>query len=100
MLSPVMSLLEAEDAGDRAGNVGHVVLLLGAIVAFIIVFVVLGKIAHRIAEMGWPLWLSGGVGFLIVIGGYIAGSSTAMTVGGVIMALSLGIALFGALVEG
>jgi hypothetical protein len=90
----------AEDAGDRAGNVGHVVLLLGAVGALMIVFLVLGKIAHRITEMGWPLWLSGGVGFLILIGGYIAGSSTTMTVGGVVMATSLGIALFGAMVEG
>lgn len=93
-------LMFAEDAGDRAGNVGHVVLLLGALVVFMIVVLVLGKVAHYITEMGWPLWLSGGVGFLILIGGYIAGSSTTMTVGGVVMAVSLGIALFGALVEG
>ena len=100
MQPPLTELTFAEDAGDRAGNVGHVVLLLGALVAFIIVVIFLGKVAHHITEMGWPLWLSGGVGFLILIGGYIAGSSTTMTVGGVVMAISLGIALLGAIVEG
>jgi hypothetical protein len=96
----MMGLLSAEDAGDRAGNVGQVVLLLGAVVAFIVVVVLLGTVAHRIAEMGWPLLLSGGVGFLLLIGGYIAGSSTTMTVGGAVMAASLGIALLGYLVHG
>ncbi|KJK49498.1 hypothetical protein UK23_13670 [Lentzea aerocolonigenes] len=93
-------LMIAEDAGDRAGNVIQVVLLLGAIVVFIVAAVFLAKVAHFLAELVWPLWLTGGIGFLILVGGYIAGSSSAMTTGGIVMATSVGIAIFGYMIHG
>jgi hypothetical protein len=93
-------LMIAEDAGDRAGNVAQVVLILAAVVVFIVIVVFLAKVAHFLAELGWPLWLTGCIGFLVLIGGYIAGSSIAMTTGGVVMAASLGIAMFGYMFHG
>ncbi len=100
MFPQLTELVFAEDAGDRAGNVGYVVLLLGAVVVLIVAMVLLAKVAHYLTELGWPLWLTGGVGFLILIGGYIAGSSTVMTTGGIVMAASLGVALFGVMIHG
>lgn len=100
-MSPMMARsILADDVGDRASNVGTVILVVIGLVVFIAVCLVVGKVAHQLVEAGWPLWSSGASGLLVLAVGYIAGSSAVMTTGGAIMAASLGIAMFGYMMGG
>lgn len=93
-------VLAQEGPADRAANLGKIVLYIIGLIALVGILALLGMLAHRLEQMGWPLWLSGGIGLVVLIVGYVAGSVRIMQTGGVIMAASLGIALFGAMTSG
>ncbi len=91
---PEVAILASETPADRAGNVGMILLFILTLAGIGLAGWLIASLGGRLVRMGWPLWLVGGAGALVVLAGYIGGSSGGMKVGGSIMAGALGLAIW------
>jgi hypothetical protein len=85
----------ASTPGERAASLGRGVFIVVAVLAISAgTFFVAGFIVERLQPL---LWICGVGGLLVLVGGWIAGSSATMGVGGWMIAWPLIIGFFGSL---
>jgi hypothetical protein len=86
-------VLAQETAGDRAGDVLRVVLFILGIAAALlaIVGIAVGAffLSRWIVRQGRLMWSVSGGGLLLLVGGYVIGSTPVMLAGGLMLALAI-----------
>jgi hypothetical protein len=86
-------VLAQETGGDRAGDVVRVVLIILGIAAALLALVGLAFgaffLSRWLVRQAWLMWTLGGGGAMLVVAGYVAGSTPVMLAGGLMIGLAL-----------
>jgi hypothetical protein len=100
IMKTAMHLVASGSPADRGGNVLHVFLIAAGLIAFVALAFGAAMAAGWIVENALPLmWLSGLVGVVLLIVGYIIGVIAVIWVGGVCVGAPIAIYAIAALFE-